>query len=156
MGNALHLDCKLEDTEQRFMRTSMLLITVLVGVRQHVGVYFLPSSSNEAVGTCPQRKGCANAPHAHSITAHLAVIETHWRILVCVPETRCCRKFSENVWKSTKWWISCGRWVQRKRHASAAALKDARSALKKSLRFPPISSFGACLMGQSVQLTHRQ
>lgn len=95
MGNALHLDFKLEDTEQRFMRTSMLLITVLAGVREHVGVYFLPSSSNKAVGTCPQRKGCANAPHAHSITAHLAVIEMHWCILVCVPKTRCCRKFSE-------------------------------------------------------------
>lgn len=152
----MHLLSKLEDTEQRFMRSSMLLITALVGVRQHVGVYFLPSSSDEAVGTCPQRKDCANAPHAHSITPHLAVREKHWSILVCIPGTRCCRKFPENMRKPTKWWLSCRRWVRRKRHTSAAALKDARSALKKSLRFPPISSFAACLVGQSVQLTHWQ
>lgn len=152
----MHLPSKLEDSEQRFVSSSMLLITALVGVRQHVGVYFLPSSSNQAVGTSPQCKDGANAPRAHSITAHLAVIEKHWRILVRIPETRRRRKFSENVWKSTKWWISRRRWVQRKRHASAAALKDASSALKKSLRVLPISSFAACLMGQSVQLTHRQ
>lgn len=92
---ALHLPSKLEDSEQRFMRSScMLLITALVGVRQHVGVYFLPSSSNQAVGTSPQCKDGANAPRAHSITAHLAVIEKHWRILVRIPETRRRRKFS--------------------------------------------------------------
>lgn len=64
--------------------------------------------------------------------------------------------FSGDARESTKWWISRRRRAQRRRRSFAAALKNASSALATSPRSPPISSFAACLVGQSVQLTHRQ
>lgn len=52
------------------------------------------------------------------------------------PRKQVLRKvFQKTCGNLTKWWISCRRRAQRKRHASAAALKDARSALQKSRRF---------------------
>lgn len=93
------------------------------------------------------------APHARSLTPHLPATGRASACSVERPRNQVLRKLrSETCGKATKWRTPC----RRTRGASAAALKNASSAVQKSLRFPPISSFAACLMGKSVQLKHRQ
>lgn len=140
-------------SKQRFMRTSMLLITALVGVKQHAGVYFLPSSSDEHACGCVRDPP---PPRAHRRWRRVSSLKSIGVPRLASQTPKWGRNFSEDARGSTKWWISCRRRVQRKRRSFAAALENASSALATSARFPPISSFAACLMGQSVQLTHRQ
>lgn len=64
----------------------MLLITPLVGVKQHAGVCFLPSSSTEAVGTRPRLR-----ERAPSIAPPL-LVEKHRRALVSVADAQVVRK----------------------------------------------------------------
>lgn len=128
------------------MRTSVLLITTLVGAWQHVGVFFLPSSSNGAVGTCPRRaktvRGRSTCAFGNgSPRRDWKSTGAFWFLAPRKPAA--AESFQGAGRKSAKWWIS----ARRRRHGCPK--KRPLGAQKEPALSPPppVSSFAARLAG---------
>lgn len=163
------------ENKQGFMETTVLLITALVGVGGACRCFsflFLLFFHIIKRSFCTrlQRKYLTNAPHAHETlpAEQLIVIEKKppWYNLINASKAVQLEEVSSMCVGIHK--MADRRHLQRddghgeesETGTAAAALKNASlSTCKKkkkppALRFPPISSLPARLMGQSLQLTH--
>lgn len=105
----------------------MLLITALVGVKEHAGVCFL------SVPAC----GCLNAPRAHSM-APCRVTEKHRRTLVSIADARVAQKLFRGCAGIHK----MVDFLQAKGAAKAALVRSCPGKCQLGARNqPPVSSY---------------